>query len=240
MDRLDLPRSDPPLDRNLSIPVGFPGGRENYFRINFRWRNSDDRVMSRAVDSNNLTTKPPQHPMKLFLSALCASFMIAPLAYADGCKKECDKEKKEDTILAGKCEKKKGDCDKDEEALLAGKCKKECDEEKDEGATKRRTRAPSSPASARRRRAIATRTRRPSSPASARKSATKTRTKTPSSLASARKSATKTRTKTPSSPDHIQHSKPSFKQPPDSLPAVVCFWDLWVDRSRPGSQSLRR
>jgi hypothetical protein len=54
-------------------------------------------------------------------------------AYADGCKKECDKEKKEDTILAGKCEKKKGDCDKDEEALLAGKCKKECDEEKDEG-----------------------------------------------------------------------------------------------------------
>ncbi len=70
--------------------------------------------------------------MKLFLSALCASFIIAPLSFADGCKKECDKEKKEDTILAGKC-KKECDEEKEEGTLLAGKCKKECDEEKEEG-----------------------------------------------------------------------------------------------------------
>ena len=52
--------------------------------------------------------------MKLFLSALCASFLIAPLSFAADC---------------GKC-KKDGDCDKDKdkkaEGTLAdcGKCKK--------------------------------------------------------------------------------------------------------------------
>ena len=69
--------------------------------------------------------------MKLFLSALCASFMVAPLAFAEECEKgKCDKEKKEDTVLAGKC--KDGECDKDkEEGTLAGKCKDgECDKEK--------------------------------------------------------------------------------------------------------------
>lgn len=74
--------------------------------------------------------------MKLFLSALCASFIIAPLSFAKDCEKgKCDKEKKEETILAdcGKCKK---DCDKEKEAegtLLAGKCKKDgdCDKEKE-------------------------------------------------------------------------------------------------------------
>jgi hypothetical protein len=94
--------------------------------------------------------------MKLFLSALCASLIVSPLAFAGKCeKKECDKEKKEETILAdcGKC-KKDGDKDKEkeegtiladcgkckkdgdkekEEGTLAGKCKKECDEDKEEG-----------------------------------------------------------------------------------------------------------
>ena len=56
--------------------------------------------------------------MKLLLSAICASFIIAPLSYADcgKCKKDgdCGKEKKEGTILAdcGKC-KKDGDADKE-------------------------------------------------------------------------------------------------------------------------------
>ena len=55
--------------------------------------------------------------MKLFLSALCASLIVSPLAFAGKCeKKECDKEKKEETILA--------DC---------GKCKKDGDKGQGEG-----------------------------------------------------------------------------------------------------------
>jgi len=87
--------------------------------------------------------------MKLFLSALCASFIIAPLSFGTvkdlkeetivaacgKCKKDCDKdEAKEEGTLAGKCKK---DCDKDdakEEGTLAGKCKKDgdCGKEKEE------------------------------------------------------------------------------------------------------------
>ena len=79
--------------------------------------------------------------MKLLLSAICASFIIAPLSFADCENGKCgkDKEKKEGTILAdcGKC-KKDGDADKEKkEGTLAdcGKCKKDgdCDKEKKEG-----------------------------------------------------------------------------------------------------------
>jgi hypothetical protein len=73
--------------------------------------------------------------MKLLLTALCASFMIIPAAFASECEKgKCDKEKaKEEGTLAGKCKK---DCDKDEakeeEGTLAdcGKCDKKKDDEK--------------------------------------------------------------------------------------------------------------
>ena len=96
--------------------------------------------------------------MKLFLTALCASFMIIPSSFASECEKgKCGKEKKEEgTVLAdcGKCKKKEGEekkeggtviadcgkCKKDgekkkEEGALAGKCKKDCDKEeaKEEG-----------------------------------------------------------------------------------------------------------
>ena len=86
--------------------------------------------------------------MKLFLSALCASFIIAPLSFASECEKgKCDKEKKEGTVLAadcGKCDSEKcksgkcDDCDKCKKSgeLLAdcGKCKKkDGDKEKEEG-----------------------------------------------------------------------------------------------------------
>ena len=69
--------------------------------------------------------------MKLFLSALCASFLIAPLSFAADCGKckkkdgDCDKEKQEETTLvadSGKCKKKDGGCDKEkqeEEGALA-------------------------------------------------------------------------------------------------------------------------
>ena len=82
--------------------------------------------------------------MKLLLSAICASFMVAPLAFAADCEKgKCDKEKQEEGTLAhcGKCEK---DHDKDKEkkeekkeegtALAADcdKCKKG-EEKKEEG-----------------------------------------------------------------------------------------------------------
>jgi len=53
--------------------------------------------------------------MKLLLTALCASFMIIPTSFASECEKgKCDKEKKEEGTLAGKC-KKDGDCDKEKE-----------------------------------------------------------------------------------------------------------------------------
>ena len=100
--------------------------------------------------------------MKLILTALCASFMVIPTAFADDCEKgKCDKEKKEEGTLAhcGKCgtdkdhdkDKKKddkkeegtiaSDCDKCKKAksemILAegDKCKKDgdCDKEKEEG-----------------------------------------------------------------------------------------------------------
>ena len=93
--------------------------------------------------------------MKLLLSALCASFMIAP-AFAEDCEKgKCDKEKQgtviacdksgkcdgekkaEGTLIAGDCDKcKKGDEKKTEGTLIAGdcgKCKKDGEEKKTEG-----------------------------------------------------------------------------------------------------------
>ena len=82
-----------------------------------------------ARRTNPTTTKLKR--MKLLLTALCASFMVAP-AFAGKCEGgKCDKEKEESTILAGKCDK---DCDKDkeEDTVLAGKCDKDCDEDKDE------------------------------------------------------------------------------------------------------------
>jgi hypothetical protein len=55
--------------------------------------------------------------MKLFLTALCASFMIIPTSFAS----ECDKEKKEEgTVLTAACD--KCDCEK----CKTGKCA-ECD-----------------------------------------------------------------------------------------------------------------
>jgi hypothetical protein len=69
--------------------------------------------------------------MKLFLTAFCASLMIAPLSFAEKCEKgKCDK-KDEATLLAEKCE--KGKCDKKDEAtLLAEKCEKGKCDKKDE------------------------------------------------------------------------------------------------------------
>ena len=77
--------------------------------------------------------------MKLILTALCASFMVIPAAFADECEKgKCDKEKQEEGTLAEKCEK-DGDCDKEkkEEGTLAEKCEKDgdCDKEKKEEGT---------------------------------------------------------------------------------------------------------
>ncbi len=76
--------------------------------------------------------------MKLLLSAICASFMVAPLAFAEGCEKgKCDKDKakqEEGTVAA--CDKcKKGDEEKKEEGTVAAcdKCKKGDEEKKEEG-----------------------------------------------------------------------------------------------------------
>ena len=68
--------------------------------------------------------------MKLLLSSFFAAFLCTPLAFAAECDKCKDKEKKEETTLAGKC--KDGECDKDkkEDPALAGKCKDgECDKD---------------------------------------------------------------------------------------------------------------
>lgn len=86
--------------------------------------------------------------MKLFLSALFATVIAAPMSFAEGCEKgKCDKEKKESTVMAAGCDcnncesKKCADCDKckkddkKEEGALAdncGKCKKG-GEKKEEG-----------------------------------------------------------------------------------------------------------
>ena len=72
--------------------------------------------------------------MKLFLSALCASFMIAPLSFAASVE-----ELKDDTIAAdcGKCKKDGEKEEAKEEGTLVdcGKCKKDGDKEeaKEEG-----------------------------------------------------------------------------------------------------------
>ena len=85
--------------------------------------------------------------MKLFLSALCATWIIAPLSFASDCEKsKCDKEKKNEPALvdcgkckkADDCDKKDGDCDKKKEGTTlaaCGKCKKDegADKEKKEG-----------------------------------------------------------------------------------------------------------
>ena len=81
--------------------------------------------------------------MKLILTALCASFMVIPAAFASDCEKgKCDKDKKtEGTLLAhcGKCEGDKKEADKKEgdkkEGAIAAcnKCKKGEEEKKTEG-----------------------------------------------------------------------------------------------------------
>jgi hypothetical protein len=109
------------------------------FSNNFRWRCSDKRA-SHPTDESN-PNQPHNQYMKLFLSALCASFMIAPSSFSAECEKgKCDKEKKEETILAdcGKCKKKDGDKEEEKkEGTLAGKCKKDgdCDKEKEDEGT---------------------------------------------------------------------------------------------------------
>ena len=73
--------------------------------------------------------------MKLILPTLLALFVATPAFSCDKCEKHA-KDKKQDTVLAEKCDKKCDDdckkkCDKDEPAL-ADKCKK-CDgKDKDE------------------------------------------------------------------------------------------------------------
>ena len=72
--------------------------------------------------------------MKLLLTALCASFMVIPAAFASDCEKgKCDKEKKAEGTLTADCGKCKKDDDKEKKAegtLADGKCKKDCDDEK--------------------------------------------------------------------------------------------------------------
>ena len=109
-------------------------------------------------------TKTNHTTMKLFLSALCASFIIAPLSFSapaaelkqevlagacgkcdcDKCKNgkcsDCDKCKKAELLAdCGKCKKKDGDKEEEKkEGTLAGdKCKKdgECDKDKKEEGT---------------------------------------------------------------------------------------------------------
>ena len=59
--------------------------------------------------------------MKLLITSMLATLLVAPAALAD-CGK-CDKDKKKDknkeetTLVAGKCDRKK-DCDKDDEAAV--------------------------------------------------------------------------------------------------------------------------
>lgn len=82
--------------------------------------------------------------MKLFLTALCATWIIAPLSFAKDCDKgKCDKDKKNEPTLvdcgkckkSGDCDKKDGDCHKDKKegtSLAAcGKCKKDADKDKE-------------------------------------------------------------------------------------------------------------
>ncbi len=84
-------------------------------------------------DNNHYT------PMKLLLTALCATFMVAP-AFAQCCDKEkSDQKKVEKTSFAVKCG--EGDCDKNKEkeegTLLACKScdehKEKADKDKEEG-----------------------------------------------------------------------------------------------------------
>ena len=81
----------------------FPGGNQEAANI--------------SQPNTNHQHRTNHYNMKLLLSAICASFIIAPLSYAADCEKgKCgkDKEKQEGTILAdcGKC-KKDGDADKE-------------------------------------------------------------------------------------------------------------------------------
>jgi hypothetical protein len=137
---------------NISVPAEFSHGfRADFFRKskiseNFHWRNSKSRANCHTVVTNPQTNQPTNTTthMKLFLSALCASLIIAPLSFANECEKgKCDKEKKEGTLLTdcGKC-KKEGECDKDKKdsgtlAADCGKCKKEgeCDKDKKDSGT---------------------------------------------------------------------------------------------------------
>ena len=72
--------------------------------------------------------------MKLLLSSFFAAFLCTPLAFAAECDKCKDKEKKEETTLAGKCKDGECDKDKDEDPALAhcGKCKKDKEHDEEE------------------------------------------------------------------------------------------------------------
>lgn len=116
---------------------------ENLFSNNFRWQLSEMWVKCPNVSDNPNTPHQNTKLMKLYLSAICASLMIAPLSFASDCgkcKKDdgCGKEKKEETILLSDCGKCKKDADKEKETkkegtVLAdcGKCKKDADKEKE-------------------------------------------------------------------------------------------------------------
>lgn len=119
----------------MLIPVNFSAGEIS--TNNFHWRDSDDRVI--CPDDPNPTDH--YNIMKLLLTALCASFMVIPAAFASDCEKgkcekgKCDKEKQEEGTLA-ECDKcKKAGEEKKEEGTLAecDKCKKAGEEKKEEG-----------------------------------------------------------------------------------------------------------
>jgi ribosomal protein L37AE/L43A len=75
----------------------------------------------------------PHYNMKLFLTALCASFMVLPAFSAECEKGKCDKDKKEQGTVA-ECDKCKKGEEKKEEGTVAecDKCKKG-EEKKEEG-----------------------------------------------------------------------------------------------------------
>ena len=97
---------------------------------NFLWRVTGSGLATKVtrIEKDN-SPQTTNRKMKLLLTALCASFMVVPAAFAGA---DCDKDKgcdkDEATIIAGADCDKKEDCDKDEATLLAGA---DCDKKKD-------------------------------------------------------------------------------------------------------------